>query len=862
MLEQQPSLQLICEFAKQKNVIALKDYINKEISINFMEGLFSPVMFLAVQEEHEAVDFLITQFSASIDHAVFGYALANNKEKVDELIAEGADKKFALYGYALIGSSHVESFPKLELYFDIPNKILSQTNLDEASRKAFLDDELTKEMMSIKVKGCAYRGDKENVEKIISEVSDCFPEYATTIRNDAVFGYALNNHMKEAGELIDLGASNLYALRGHAQAGHVEQVSALIYFGKGDKNEAARCYAMTGKRVQVEKLLSEGANQNIVVEGYAEGGYIKEVNQLLVKGANKNHAIRGYIKGNHLAQANELVVQVGVESAYRQYLSFGSIIKSRIISLLASIDDEKLRVLVLKIYQSKYRPSKEKCDFYWICASQLNGIMREEYCNFNDATILWKRLHKKNTLKRNFKNVCKWAMEKNTEKLQAVINIKFCIDFFDGFYSPVMWLAKQQESEAVDFLINKFGASVDAAIAGYALGGNEDKVNELLAAGGSPLAALKGYAFGGWHNYYAKILPAIKNSTQLLKDEGSWRNILIKAAAFRGEHDRVGCLIDGSLREQSNPLSCHQESLAAAVIGYAMAGNTDKVAERNSTGAFLLSVIKSYVEAGNVVEVDKLLISQNNINSALEYYAMSGNFEQVELLIEKGGDVNRAVQGYACGGYIEKVNGLLKTKKNYEHAIIGYAQGHHIAQINQLAIQNNQVILACNMYAKYSCLINPRNILFLYTATTHLNLRVHLINSFASKHPNSDISLLKQQSNCLETIMKNCQLGFYEARRFLKPEIITWLIQGWTHLVKKNPLIKPEDFYYITSFILALPQEFIQSAAPTVKSYFFSQKESSFSAQRGLKRKASLGHHSMSTGQEESKRGRVHYSKK
>ncbi len=43
MFENAPSLRQICQFAIQKNTELLKIIINEKVSINFFEGLFSPV---------------------------------------------------------------------------------------------------------------------------------------------------------------------------------------------------------------------------------------------------------------------------------------------------------------------------------------------------------------------------------------------------------------------------------------------------------------------------------------------------------------------------------------------------------------------------------------------------------------------------------------------------------------------------------------------------------------------------------------------------------------------------------------------------------------------------------------------------
>ncbi len=832
MFEQQPPLLLvICDLAKQKNIAVLKDYVNKIISINFMEGLFTPVMYLAQQGEVEAVDFLINKFDASLDHAVFGYALADNKDKVDELLAMGASQKKALFGYLAIGSSHGESLLPLKINFDIPNGFVNSTDLDDASKKQIIKRELFKEIKGLRAKGYAHSGNKAMVEKIIAESSHFFKE----IRNEAVLGYVLSGRIQEAGELIQLGASIDYAVRGSIIAGNVTLTNTLIYYCRGSKDEALRYFAMTGNHMQVKKLLEEGVDKNIAVEGYAEGGYIREVIQLFEEGASKACAIRGYVKGNHITQVNELVLQMdnGRIIAYEEYIKFGSLItKKEILFLLSTTDDEQLRINLLDFFQKKYQWSSEKLNSLLAEAQDLETIIKNRHCSFHEAKAATMLLKKQVNGNWFFDKVCQLAIQGNTQELRHLTE-KVSINLSRGFYRPIMLLAKQGNVGAVNFLINNFGGSLDLAVMGYALGGNEEQVNGLLAAGADPLLALTGYAFSPLD--CEKKITSLLHS-QCLKNEEVYTSLLIEGAAFHGNYVRVKILVKEFQNKPNRPDGNLSKLVAAAILGYAMGGHTEMVAamhnSKNSKEIFLNPALTGYAVMGLVKEVNNLINAdkanfQDHINYVITHYAMGGNFSEVNNLLSRGASKQSAVHGYAWGGYSEKVNEMINISNTsvddtmISFAMMGYAKGGHIDQINQLVTRGISEETACNFYVQYSTLINPRKILFLLSATKNNQLRKRLAIAFEQRYPNTDMNLIQQKNLCLMNIMKNTQLGFYEAKLFLKPEIIMWLIQGWKYLVEKDQKIKPEDFYYITSLVLSVNYPSVKKARGMVSTYFF-----------------------------------------
>lgn len=105
--QQQELINLICQFAKDTNERALSEI--KAPIFYFHEA----VGMLAKEGEIESVNFLITNFKASCDAAVNGYAIAGLVAEVNELVEQGANRYFAINGYLMGG--HLTSSNLLRL---------------------------------------------------------------------------------------------------------------------------------------------------------------------------------------------------------------------------------------------------------------------------------------------------------------------------------------------------------------------------------------------------------------------------------------------------------------------------------------------------------------------------------------------------------------------------------------------------------------------------------------------------------------------------------------------------------------------------------------------------------------------------
>src|SRR5665213_548847 len=86
---------------------------------------------------------------------------------------------------------------------------------------------------------------------------------------------------------------------------------------------------------------------------------------------------------------------------------------------------------------------------------------------------------------------------KDEKALATVIETADCIGIFQGENNPIVLFAKEGDCESVEFLINKFKASLNPAVRGAAHGCHFEFMNKLIGRGASVDYAAWGAACGG-----------------------------------------------------------------------------------------------------------------------------------------------------------------------------------------------------------------------------------------------------------------------------------------------------------------------------------------------------------------------------
>lgn len=108
-LEEEATLRVL-DLVKEEKIAELIQLLEKLDCSDLFSRERNPSTILAEQCNHAAITFLRTTFSANINPITRGYAMANETELVDGLLAEGSNPNCALIGYAIKGHhKHVET---------------------------------------------------------------------------------------------------------------------------------------------------------------------------------------------------------------------------------------------------------------------------------------------------------------------------------------------------------------------------------------------------------------------------------------------------------------------------------------------------------------------------------------------------------------------------------------------------------------------------------------------------------------------------------------------------------------------------------------------------------------------------------
>lgn len=386
---------------------------------------------------------------------------------------------------------------------------------------------------------------------------------------------------------------------------------------------------------------------------------------------------------------------------------------------------------------------------------------------------------------KKFNDLIRFAQQYNENQLLRLEQSGYCLSTFKGIYTPVMWLAQQNDCKAVDMLLYKFKASSNHAVEGYARGGHKDSVNALLKAGASALYAIRGYA---------------------------WKGCIEEVEALRAAYP-------------------NSQMSKFALQGYAQGGHTNQVKDLSLPHLQEL-IVQGYAEGGHVIPVNELITIKTR-HHAIRGYAIGGFVELALALLD---DKTKYLQFfcYAYNGQIERVNSLqlecnLIEKEIYAlHALIGYSQAGYLKQIKELihntgaSVQTALKNLASfchiqqvNRLAKHETLATSiiwgfkqsdslkGDLLPLLSFIDNPTLRMQLAESLMIDTP-LRLDLYKK-ATCINKNMKKYQLDFRLTLHLLKQRAEFWLVES-AQLIEQRS-IPAELIENISSFFLGLSNQ-------------------------------------------------------
>jgi hypothetical protein len=384
--------------------------------------------------------------------------------------------------------------------------------------------------------------------------------------------------------------------------------------------------------------------------------------------------------------------------------------------------------------------------------------------------------------------ICKLAKERNEQALRKMADQGIGLNAIYGIYTPIMLLAEQNDVYSVEFLMSKFQISSYYAVWGYALGGNVDEVNMMLAQGASIHQAVQGYAAAGNVSEVNKLLA-----------RGANIDSAIQFYAFSHRIKETEELIARDAPSEEVKKVRKQ----AALLGYALNGCFQQVDELLSQGVEPNSAAFGYAMGGFVDKVNVLLERGADINYAAMGYAFSGNIDQVNNLITRDAKVDTIAFALATAGYVKEVNNLIERGANPDFAVKGYAHAFNTCEVNCLITKGARLDKAVEGFVVGKHL-NDRNILRLLSLIKNEDLRTLIINKAKEENINLNIEALQSQAIRTEKIMHAYKLDYAQARSLTIPHAREWLLQG--HQLIKSRRIIEEIYWNISSFLLGLSQ--------------------------------------------------------
>ncbi len=619
----------ICHLARNQNEPELVKLIEAHTCIDVYQNDFTPCAYLAFENNGIVVNFLIDNFGANLNDAVYGAAAGGHKELVLNLIAKGAHVNDAVCGAAK--GDHRE----------LVEYLITQ-------RGASLNHA---------VYGAAKGGHNEFVKNLLTRGANI---------NNAVLGAGECGDIELVNELITQGASIDQAVLGAATGNHKELVYNLIDRG-ASLNQAVLGVALRGNVRIVNDLIAKGANKDIAVKAASRRGHKELVENLIDRGANFNEAISGAKEGGHEALIIYLINKVcaGTCPADFQPCAKLAFINNRdAINFL--IDDFKH--LNDAIYGAAAGGHEDLVDDLIAKGASLNeavsGAARSghrflvEYLIARGASLDHavygaakgdKLKLVKNLITRgaNLDKAVSGAAEiGNVELVNELITQGASVD------AAAMGAATGDQIELLNSLIAR-GACLSEAVYGAALRGDADLVNDLIRRGANKDKAVTGAARRGHKQLVDSLLA-----------EGANVNWAVEDAAAGGHKKLLNYLIDKNAPG-------FPYVLAFAISGAAQVGNIDLVKKLIPRGAHLSKWtlidmgLASAARHGHVKLVMYLLTQEpDDIGRAISSAAMNGHQQLADYLFNKyseyRGDV---IYGAACHKNMRLVEHLVNKDK-------------------------------------------------------------------------------------------------------------------------------------------------------------------------------------------------------
>ncbi|MBA8667713.1 ankyrin repeat domain-containing protein [Holosporaceae bacterium 'Namur'] len=350
------------------------------------------------------------------------------------------------------------------------------------------------------------------------------------------------------------------------------------------------------------------------------------------------------------------------------------------------------------------------------------------------------------------------ARKQNHEELQRIPNLDINKVAYNTELSATAILACNKEIEAIKFL-KPYGVNKDSIVYGFAMGGHDKHVKELLNQGASKDMAVVGAAQGGQ-----------KELLEWLISQGASKDLAVIGAAYDGYKELIEWLVSQGASKD------------VAVEGAANGGQKEIVEWLISQGASKVEAAKGAAQGGQKELVEWLISQGASKDRAIARAAYGGQKELVEWLMSQGASKDKAIRGAAYSGQKELVEWLMSQGANKGIAVIGAITGQRYKLATDI-INNHQVLLPSAIDTTTSnqlksCFNIRYNTYSFISGITSYDLQINYIK-FISKIICMDDTKLARNFGALETIMYQQKLSiqdsyvYYVEDKYIRNGILT-----------------------------------------------------------------------------------------